>query len=174
MGTFFPVFTLPRPAMAKYFTQVVIMPTLTFFFAKLVIALAILAGRSVNRSGNRLRVFEGRSPSRIRGVRGGAKPPRVALLFFFSFRVAINCTSFFFYEHGPWQKRRTLQGLFNTRPLDPIQAKKNKGPLGPLKKSLRSGIHARNPPKWSATPYISCPEKSKMGGFAAHFGRFWA
>ena len=43
------------------------------------------------------------------------------------------------------------------------------GPLGPLKKSLRSGIHARNPPQWSATPFISCPEPPKMGGEAAHF-----
>ena len=48
-----------------------------------------------------------------------------------------------------------------------------RGPLGPLKKSLRSGIHARNPPKWSATPFISYPEKPKMGGFAGNFGRFW-
>ena len=46
------------------------------------------------------------------------------------------------------------------------------GPLGPLKKSLRSGIHARNPPKWSATHLISCPELPKMGGEAAHFGFF--
>ena len=48
------------------------------------------------------------------------------------------------------------------------------GPWGPLKKSLRSGIHAQNPPKWSATSFISCPEKPQMGGFAVHFGMFWA
>ena len=48
------------------------------------------------------------------------------------------------------------------------------GAFGPLKKSLRSRIHARNPPKWSATPFISCPEPPKMGGFAAHFWIFRA
>ena len=63
---------------------------------------------------------------------------------------------------GPW-------GLWA-----PKQVPGPKGPWGPLKKSLRSGIHAWNPPKLSATPFISCPEKQKMGGFAAHFGRFRA
>ena len=43
------------------------------------------------------------------------------------------------------------------------------GPLGPLKKSVRSGIHARNPPEWLSTPVISCPEKPKIYGFAAPF-----
>ena len=42
------------------------------------------------------------------------------------------------------------------RPKGPL------GPLGPLKKPLRSGIPARNHPKWSATPFISCPEHPKM------------
>ena len=60
-------------------------------------------------------------------------------------------------------------------PLGPLKKSLRSGPkrpLGPLKKSLRSGIHAWNPPKLSATPFISCPEKQKMGGFAAHFEEF--
>ena len=32
----------------------------------------------------------------------------------------------------------------------------------PLKRSLRSGIHARNPPKWSATPFIPFREVLSM------------
>ena len=63
--------------------------------------------------------------------------------------------SFFWTVHLPWFSHKG--------PL---------GPLGPFKKSLRSGIHARNHPKWSATPFTSCPEPPKMGGEAAHFWTF--
>ena len=55
-----------------------------------------------------------------------------------------------------------------------LQAQVAQGAFGPLKKSLRSGIHARNPPKWSATAFISCLEPPKMGGEAAHLGLFRA
>ena len=77
-------------------------------------------------------------------------------------------------------------------PLGPFRKSLRSGPLGPLgilKNSLRSGIHAQNPPKWSATPFISCPEVSpkwaasppflggagyEINGVADHFGGFWA
>ena len=66
-----------------------------------------------------------------------------------------------------------------------LRAQRALGAFGPLNKSLRSGVHARNPPKWSATPSKSCPKWAasppilgdsghEIKGVVDHFGGFRA
>ena len=64
------------------------------------------------------------------------------------------------------------QGAFG--PLKKVASLRAQGAFGPLKKVASLRDPCPESPKMVGYTFYFMPGKPKMGGFAAHFGRFWA